>query len=379
MNVKYQDLKAVNASYGEELQEAVRNVIKGGWYLKGSETTLFEREFAAFNGVRHCIAVGNGLDALTLVMEAWKHMYGWSEGDEVIMPSHTFVATALAVSRAGLKPVFCEVQNDNPLIDTTRIEGLLSYRTKAILPVHLYGQVCNMDAINNMARANGLKVLEDACQAHGALYDTQLSTDLAGMFGKRAGTLGEAGAFSFYPGKNLGCLGDGGAVVTDSDEMAKLVRELANYGQKEKYVHEYKGVNSRMDEIQAAVLRVKLRRLDKDNTRRIEIARYYCEHINNELVRVPQFVGNHSNVYHVFPIRTKYRDNLQAKLAEKGVETLIHYPTPIHKQQAYDEMSYLHMPHTEAWAEEELSLPMSQAMKDDQVEWVVKCINGYTV
>lgn len=377
MNVKYNDLKRVNDTYGEDLTEAINGVLAKGWYVKGREVELFEREFAEYVGTKYCIGVGNGLDALTLILQAWKEIYGWTEGDEVIVPSHTFIATALAVSSIGLKPVFCEVRGDNALMDESLLEGMISYRTKTIIPVHLYGQMCEMDTINQIARSHGLKVLEDACQAHGALYNSSLKMDLTSMFGRRAGNLGCAAAFSFYPGKNLGCLGDGGCVVTNDEDVAVMIRQMANYGQSDKYVHNYKGVNTRLDELQAAILRVKLRRLDKDNARRLEIAKYYCENIKNEWIKVPRFIGDMSNVYHVFPVRCKNRDNLWSYLRNCGIETLIHYPVPIYKQKAYQEYAYLHMPETEDWSNEELSLPLNVSLTDEEVRWIVEKINGY--
>lgn len=375
--IKFNDLRRVNESYGKELTEAISNVVQQGWYIHGKQVDSFELEFADYVGAKYCIGVGNGLDALTLILQAWKEMYGWSEGDEVIVPSHTFVATVLAVSRVGLRPVFCEVRSDNALMDENMLEGLLTYRTKAIIPVHLYGRICNMDPILNIARTNGLKVCEDACQAHGAIYSSSLKMDLTSMFGNRAGNIGDAAAFSFYPGKNLGCMGDGGCVTINDPEEAIMIRRLANYGQSEKYVHEVKGFNSRLDELQAAMLRVKLKRLDKDNNRRQEIARYYCDNIRNVWIKVPQFVPDMSNVYHIFPIRCKDRDKLQAYLNGCGIETLIHYPTLVHKQKAYKEYSFTQLPVSEEWAAEELSLPMSCVLTDKEVIEIVKCVNGF--
>lgn len=378
MEVKYCNLKRINESFGDELKEAVNNVIDKGWYVKGREVELFEQEFADYIGTRYCVGVGNGYDALSLVLETWKEIYGWAEGDEVIVPSHTFIATVEAISRLGLRPVFCDVHASTALINASMIEGLITYRTKAIIPVHLYGMVCEMDEINQIARSHGLKVLEDACQAHGALYNSSLKMDLTSMFGKRAGNLGNAAAFSFYPAKNLGCLGDGGCITTNDDELAKLIRIKANYGQTAKYVHEYNGRNSRLDEVQAAVLRVKLRRLDKDNARRMEIAKFYQENIHNEWIKTPKYVSDTSNVYHVFPIKCKNRDNLWSTLRYNEIETLIHYPVPVHKQQAYKDYSYLHLPNTEDWANDELSLPINSVLTAEEVNWVVKCINDYT-
>lgn len=377
MDIKFNDLQKLNASFGEELNIAIQNVVSKGWYIKGREVTMFEREFADYIGSRFCITVGNGLDALTLVLQAWKEIYGWTNGDEVILPSHTFVATAMAISRLGLKPVFCDIRKEDALIDTNLIEGLITYRTKAIIPVHIYGNICDIDTINRLVQNHGIKVLEDACQAHGALYNSTQKTDITNMFGHRAGNIGNAGAFSFYPGKNLGCLGDGGCIVTNNEDEATIIRQLANYGQSDKYVHNYKGVNSRLDEIQAAVLRVKLKRLDKDNSRRREIAHYYCTNIQNELIKTPKFVEDMSNVYHIFPVRCKNRDNLWSYLRNCGIETLIHYPVPIHKQKAYQEYSHIQMPNAETWSYEELSLPINAILTDEEIKYITDCINQY--
>ena len=331
MQVDFLNLQRVNESFGSELKEAVNRVVSGGWYLLHTEVEAFEREFADYLGVKHCVGCGNGLDALTLVLMAWKEQLGWQDGDEVIVPSNTFIATVLAVSRAGLKPVFCEPNLEDALIDVNRIEALITEHTRCIIPVHLYGQTCDMERIMQIAKAHGLKVLEDACQAHGA---------------------------------------EGVA----HEELAQLVRSLANYGQSVKYTHICKGVNSRLDEVQAAVLRVKLRRLDKDNARRREIASYYHENLKG-IVSVPRIPAHPSrHVFHVYAIRTEHRDELQKSLREKGIQTLIHYPIPPHRQQAYREFQHLHLPIAEEWGRTELSLPMSPVMTDEEVEAVC---NGF--
>ncbi len=373
--IHFNDLKSVNDSYGQELDEAVRNVVHSGWYVKGHEVESFEHEFAEYVGTKYCIGVGNGLDALAVVLQAWKQMYGWNDGDEVILPDNTFIATALAVSRVGLTPVLCEPHTDLPTIDETKIEALITARTRAIIPVHLYGIMCQMDVVNRIAHKYGLKVLEDACQAHGALYYSNSGKELSTLFGSRAGNNSDAAAFSFYPVKNLGCLGDGGAVATNSHELACMVRSIANYGQEKKYVNVYKGFNSRLDELQAAVLRVKLRHLDKGNSRRIEIAHYYSTHICHPAVELLPDITDYSHVYHVYAIKCKNRNYLQTLLCDHGIETLIHYPIPIHKQKAYTEYASQRFPIAEMWSDTELSLPISQAMSDDDVKQVVDCIN----
>ena len=373
--IKYYDLKRVNASFGEDLRTAMSRVATSGWYLKGREVEQFEKEFAAYIGVTYCVGVGNGLDALTAVLTAWKMMYGWNDGDEVIVPDNTFIATALAVSKAGLKPVLCEPHLEIPTIDETQVERLITPLTRVIIPVHLYGLMCNMDVINKIARKHKLKVLEDSCQAHGAIYNSNAGLQLSTLFGKRAGNNGDAAAFSFYPAKNLGCMGDGGAVTTDDKELATLVRSLTNYGQTEKYVHDYMGFNSRLDELQAAVLSVKLQRLDKDNTRRIELAHYYSTHICHPAVELLPDITDNSHVYHVYAIKCKNRNYLRQLLRENGIETLIHYPIPIHRQQSYADYSSLHLPISDHWADDELSLPLSPQMTDEEIQKVVDCIN----
>lgn len=379
--IKYQNLKQVNDSFGDELMSAVREVVRSGWYVRGQEVEAFEHEFADYCGTTYCVGVGNGLDALTLVLDSWKEMYGWNDGDEVIVPDNTFMATVLAVIRVGLKPILAEPQIKWAVIDESRIKSLITERTRVIIPVHLYGQMCEMDAINRIAKRHHLKVLEDASQAHGALYNSQNGLELTSLFGRRTGNNGDAGAFSFYPGKNLGCMGDGGAVTTNDLALAEMVRMKANYGSRTKYVHELLGMNSRLDEIQAAILRVKLKRLDKDNIRRLEIAEYYSTHICHPAVELVPFVSGGSHVYHVYPIKCKNREYLRSLLLKNGVETLIHYPVPVHRQKAYMEAvsggshGGLDFPISDMWANDEVSLPISQSMTDKQVQFVVDCIN----
>ncbi len=370
MQVDFLNLKKVNDSYQPALSEAVRRIVESGWYVQGKAVAYFEREYAAYCGVTHCVGAGNGLDALTLVLRAWKAMHHWDDGDEVIVPANTFIATVLAVSMAGLTPVMCEPRANDALMDASLLDGLVTERTRAILPVHLYGQVCDMDNICRVARNHGLKVLEDACQAHGAVYAD----------GRRTGALGDAAAFSFYPGKNLGALGDGGCVTTNDAELATMLRQLANYGQTEKYVHGLKGVNSRLDELQAAVLRVKLRRLDADNERRRRIARRYFAEITNPLLSMFDVPASwDSHVFHLFVVRCKHRTELQLYLKERGVGTLIHYPTAPHRQRAYEEYAALSLPLTENLQNEILSLPISQVMTDEEVDYVIAAINSFVV
>ena len=373
--IRYFDLKHINASFGDDLKAAINRAVNSGWYIKGSEVEQFENEFAAYVGTNYCIGVGNGLDALTAVLMAWKQIYGWNDGDEVIVPDNTFIATALAVTRAGLTPVLCEPHQEVPTIDETQIERHITPLTRAIIPVHLYGLMCHMDAINRIARKHHLKVLEDACQAHGAICYSTSQLQLSTLFGRRAGNNSDAAAFSFYPAKNLGCLGDGGAVTTNDSELAERVRAITNYGQSLKYQHDYQGFNSRLDELQAAVLSVKLHRLDKDNTRRIEIAHYYSTHICHPAVTLLPDITDSSHVYHIYAIKCKNRNYLQQLLLEHGIQTQVHYPVSIHRQKAYSQYAQLRLPISDHWADDELSLPLSPLMTDEEVQTIVDAIN----
>ena len=366
--VKYLDLKLVNEKFEPELSSEVTRVVRSGWYLLGEENTRFAKLFSKYCGSKYCVPVGNGLEALSLILQAYKMILGWQDGDEVIVPSNTYIATILAVTDAGMKPVLCEPHLQDYLIDALLIEPLITERTRAILPVHLYGRVCDMDAINAIARKHGLKVVEDVAQAHGVRYK-----------GKVAGNLCDAAGISFYPGKNLGALGDAGCVTTNDEELARLIRTLANYGSAEKYVNEYKGCNSRMDEIQAAVLCVKLPRLDNDNERRREIARMYDEGIVNPLITKPVPARNaEENVYHIYPVRCPKRDELVAYLKRLDIQTVVHYPIPPHKQKAYKEWNSQKFRISERIHKEILSLPISPVMTDAQVQRVIEALNTFT-
>lgn len=359
MQVKFLDLQTVNQSYGQALVEAATQTIHSGWYLLGKQTEAFEGEWGDYCQMPHAVGVGNGLDALRLVLLAWKTMYHWQDDDEVIVPANTFIATPLAVSQAGLRPVFCDVNLADALIrtDADYLETLLTPRTRCIIPVHLYGQLANLAVIYQFAGQHGLQVLEDACQAHGArsLYNNNVRTC----------------AYSFYPGKNLGALGDGGCVTTHDAQLAQLVRQLANYGQTRKYVHNYQGINSRLDELQAAILRVKLRRLDADNHRRQQIAAYYASELPGNQ---PQAVLDGTHVYHIYPYLCAGRTELQTQLTKAGIQTLIHYPVPCHQQRAYADESCKVFPAAEYWCTHELSLPISPVLTDEQAQYVVKTI-----
>ena len=365
--IKYCDLKKINSAYGDELCEAMQRVAESGWYILGNECRTFENDFAAYCGCRHCIGTGNGLDALTIILLAYRELGIMDEGNEVIVPANTYIATILAIIQAGLKPVFCEPSIETCNIDPCRIEELVTERTRAIMPVHLYGLAADMDRINAIAGKHSLKVIEDAAQAHGALYNN-----------KCTGSLGYAAGFSFYPGKNLGALGDGGAITTDDDVLAGVARAIANYGSHKKYVNLYKGMNSRLDELQAAMLSAKLPYLDKDNGRRRAIARQYINRIRNPHITLPAADKEGNHVYHIFAVLTPWREQLQEHLRNEGIETLIHYPIPPHRQEALREYSGLQLPITEQIHREELSLPCNPAMSDEEVTRVIDAVNSFS-
>lgn len=367
--IKFLDLHKINERFRGEMDAATKRVLDSGWYLLGKECEAFEAEFAAYCGVKHAIGCANGLDALKLVIQAM----GIGPGDEVIAPANTYIASLIAISANGAAPVLVEPDIDTYLIAPAKIEEKITPRTKAIMVVHLYGRVCEMDVINEIAKRHGLKVIEDCAQAHGAYCGA-----------RRTGNLGDAAGFSFYPGKNLGCLGDGGAVTTNDDELAKKVRALRNYGSDVKYHFPYRGTNSRLDEIQAAWLRVKLPHLDADNARRAEIAARYCKEITNPAVTLPAEDvrripgdGKLGNVWHVFPVRTERRDEFQAYLTEKGVQTVIHYPIPPHRQPAYTEWHGLSLPITEKIHDTIISLPISPVMTDEEAAEVIAAVNSW--
>lgn len=362
--IPFLDVKEINNQYRNEMDEAIDRVVSSGLYILGQEVKAFEEEFASYCKVKHCIGVGNGLEALTLIICA----YGIGEGDEIIVPSNTYIASILAISQNGAIPVLVEPNIKTYNIDPILLEEKITPRTKAILAVHLYGQSANMDAINEIAKKYKLKVIEDAAQAHGATFN-----------GKKTGTLGDAAGFSFYPGKNLGALGDGGAITTNDDNIAEKLRALRNYGSLVKYEHIYKGLNSRLDEIQAAALRVKLKYLDKDNSKRHQIAEYYRNFINNSKIGLPIVEKSEqlSHVWHLFVIRTKERDSLQKHLLNNNIQTLIHYPIPPHKQLAYNEWNQKSYPITEQIHSQVLSLPISPVLTLDQAKLVVNCINKF--
>lgn len=364
--VSFLDLKDVNSQYSGSFEKAYDEVIKSGWYLQGNFNKKFEQNFASYCGVKHCIGVANGLDALILILRAYKEFGFLSDGDEVIVPANTYIASILAISANNLTPVLVEPNLNTYNLDADLIEKHITTKTKVIMPVHLYGQAVEMTKIWELAKKYNLKIVEDSAQAHGAFYQ-----------GKRVGSLGDASGFSFYPGKNLGALGDAGAVTTDDEILAEAVRAIANYGSQKKYVNQYRGMNSRLDELQAAFLDVKLQNMDEDNKKRRNIAKYYRENIKNDKIIFPDVKNEESHVWHLFVVRTPERDMLQKYLAEKDIQTIIHYPVPPHKQEAYKEWNNMSYPITEQIHEEILSLPISPVLTGDEAEYVVEVINKY--
>jgi len=364
--IKFLDLQKVNVAHGEEIGRAVSRVVASGWYLQGEENAAFEREYAAFTGTRHAVGCGNGLDALKLIFRAYIALGRLKPGDEVIVPANTYIASILAISENGLMPVLVEPDLRTLQLDPERVGEALTERTRAVMIVHLYGQCAYNGRIDEICRGHNLLLIEDNAQAHGCRYR-----------GRRTGGLGDAAGHSFYPGKNLGALGDGGAVTTDDPELAAMVRTLGNYGSSRKYVFDYIGLNSRLDEVHAAVLRAKLPFLDADNDARRRVARRYLAEIRNPKVSLPDVPDFDANVFHIFPILTGQRDALQNYLADNGVQTLIHYPIPPHKQKCYARWHSKSLPVTELIHERELSLPMSPVMTDWEVGRVVELINKW--
>lgn len=362
--IEFSNLQPIHNQIRQGLDEAYNNVMDKGWFIMGEQLELFEQEYATYCGVQYCIGVGNGLDALHLILEG----YGIGAGDEVIVPANTYIATALAVSYCGARPILVDCDPYTYNIDATRIEEKITSRTKAIIAVHLYGRVADIDLVREIATRYGLKLIEDAAQAHGAIYKK-----------RKVGSLGDAAGFSFYPGKNLGAFGDAGAITTNDRELADKVRVLRNYGSDVKYHHIYKGYNSRLDEIQAAFLRVKLKYLDEWTKKRRAIAQFYEDNIKHKDVILPMPLENNENVWHIFPIMAKKRDGLQKYLSEHGIQTLIHYPIPIHMQKAYVGLGYKggDFPVAEQYADSEISLPLWVGMTKEECNIVCETINGY--
>lgn len=370
MNIPYLSLHRVTAQHQDEIEAAVKQVVESGWYLQGEATRHFEADYAHYIGTRYCVSCGNGLDALTLIFRAYKELGKLRDGDEVIVPANTYIASILSITENGLKPVLVEPRIDTLELDDSQLMEHLSNRTRAVLLVHLYGRCAMTQQIAGFCHRHHLLLIEDNAQAHGCMFD-----------GRRTGSLGDAAAHSFYPGKNLGALGDAGAITTDDASLAELCRALGNYGSSRKYVFPYKGRNSRMDEIQAAVLSVKLRYLDADNQRRKQIATYYAQHISNPVVTLPGaeawLRGNVDHVFHIFSVLSAHRDELQDYLKQKGIGTVIHYPIPPHQQDCYPEWHSLSLPVTERIHREELSIPCNQTMTDEEIRYVVEAINFF--
>lgn len=360
--IKFLDLKKINNRYREEIASRIKDILDKGWYLQGEENENFTKNFANFCGTKFALGVANGLDALNLIIKA----YGFGNGNEIIVPANTYIATILAISENGCIPILVEPDIKTYNINPDSIEEKITTKTKAIMVVHLYGQAVQMEKIWKIAKKYNLKIIEDSAQAHGAIYQEN-----------RTGNLGDASGFSFYPGKNLGCIGDGGAVTTNDEELFNKIKAIANYGSDRKYHHIYKGVNSRLDEIQAAVLDIKLKHLDSDNNKRREISKYYRENIKNSKIILPETYDEKSHVWHIFAVRTQNRDEFQKYLTEKGIQTIIHYPTPPHKQGAYKEWNNLSFPITEEIHNTILSLPISPVMTDSEIEKVVEVVNEY--
>lgn len=369
--IKFLDLQQITAKYADEIHESVKQVIDSGWYLLGEATKRFEQQYADFIGVKHCIGVANGLDALRLILRAYKEMGIMQDGDEVIVPANTYIASILAITDNQLQPVLVEPNIHTYQIDDTLIEKAITPKTKVIMIVHLYGQCAYTEKVGEICKKHKLKLIEDNAQAHGCCFGNQ-----------RTGSLGDAAGHSFYPGKNLGALGDAGAVTTNNDELAKIIRALGNYGSSKKYIFNYTGFNSRLDEIQAAVLSVKLKYLDQDNQLRHEVAKYYIGHIHHPNMILPQIQDWKSNVFHIFPILCEKRDELQNYLTENRVQTLIHYPIPPHKQECYFESDKLKVKSeklqiTERIHNQELSLPISPVMSLEEAKVVVDLLNKF--
>ena len=365
--IPFLDLQAINAQYRTELIDACTRVIDSGWYIGGNELTAFEQEFAAYCGTTHCIGVANGLDALILTLRAWLELGRLQPGDEIIVPANTYIASILAISANGLTPVLVEPNVASFNLSPGNAAAAITAKTRAILPVHLYGQLADMPAILALARQHGLLVLEDAAQAHGA-----------SIGGKRAGSWGDAAGFSFYPGKNLGALGDAGAITTHDAQLARTLRALRNYGSHEKYKNLFKGVNSRLDEIQAAMLRVKLSKLELQTKHRRALASIYLQNIQHSGVQLPQVASSEQHVWHLFVIRTQQRAALQQHLATQAIQTLIHYPIPPHQQQAYQEWNGSSYPLTEAMHQEVLSLPMGPTLSEEAAFQVAAAVNVFS-
>jgi dTDP-4-amino-4,6-dideoxygalactose transaminase len=366
--IKFLDLQKVTARYSKEIHEVVSRVVDSGWYLQGTEIESFESNYSRYIGSKYTIGVANGLDALRLILRAYIELGMMQEGDEIIVPANTYIATILAITDNKLVPLLVEPNIKTLQIDDSKIESVITKRTKAIMIVHLYGQCAFTEKVQKLCQQYRLKLIEDNAQAHGCMFN-----------GKKTGSLGDAAGHSFYPGKNLGAFGDAGAVTTNDSILADMVRTLANYGSRKKYVCEQQGLNSRLDEIQAAILNVKLKFLDEDTELRKNVARYYISNIHHSNIVLPIIKDWDAHVFHLFPIMSAYRNNLQNYLSDNGIQTLIHYPIPPHKQLCYKNLNGLSLPITEKIHNEELSLPISQIITQDEVEFIAHTINQWEI
>lgn len=368
--IKFLDIQAITRQHRDEYEQAISRVVESGWFLQGDETAAFEKSYSAYVGTRHCVSVASGLDALRLIIRGYKQLGIFREGDEIIVPANTYIATILAITDNNLVPVLVEPTWDNLEIDVDSIEKAITSRTRGVMIVHLYGRLAYDERLAVICRKYGLKLMEDCAQSHGCAWE-----------GRRTGSLGDAAGHSFYPGKNLGAFGDAGAVTTDDSDLAEMVRALANYGSQRKYSFRYEGINSRMSEIDAAVLSVKLKYLDADNAHRQVIAHYYYDHIVNPIIALPSRISDERNVYHQFPVFCERRDALQAHLAECGIQTMIHYPVPPHLQECYAKAEWnnprLSLPITERIHARELSLPINQALAIEDARIVVDALNSF--
>lgn len=365
--IHFLNLKKINQPFEVAFQEKMKQLLEGGWYILGNEVKQFETDFAAYCGTRYCIGVGNGLDALVLIFKAYIQLGKLQKGDEVIVPANTYIASILAVLQTDLIPVLVEPRLETYNINPEEIEAKITSKTKAILPVHLYGQLCEMKAINEISKKHNLLVIEDAAQAHGSQFSEN----------EKAGNLGHAAAFSFYPGKNLGALGDAGAITTNDDELANVLFSMRNYGSKVKYENEIIGVNSRLDELQAAFLNIKLKQLDSENEFRRSMAKRYLSEIKNDKITLPNWDLSQNHVFHLFVIRTADRLALQNYLKDNGIETMIHYPIPPHKQKALVNWNQLSFPITEKIHSEVLSIPLNSGLEASEVEHIITILNHY--
>ena len=365
--IKLLDLQAITRLHAAEYEAALSRVVDSGWFLQGKENAQFEVDYATYIGTDYCVAVANGLDALKLILRGYKEMGVLHDGDEIIVPANTYIATIQAITDNHLVPILVEPTWEHLEIDVDQIERHITAKTRGIMIVHLYGRIAYSDKIGDICDKYGLKLMEDCAQSHGCSWK-----------GVKTGALGDAAAHSFYPGKNLGAFGDAGAVTTDDEELASVIRALANYGSQQKYVFKYVGMNSRMSEMDAAILDVKLRYLDEDNAKRQQLAAYYYHHISNPLITLPERIADENDVYHQFPVFCAYRDELQQYLASKGIQTLIHYPIPPHQQECYQQWNTRSYPITERIHAQELSIPMSQVVTSEEAEIVVKAVNSFS-